>query len=189
MMKKLFNRLWSAVCHPGQYFLDDDALIWDGVVVVFALVVVSFFQKLVWVDPYSGVSTLGKAVQNASLNNLLIWALFCVFFFALAGAFRRVVNLPRLCGQVGVAGLPLIGTTLVSALLWVTASALRLDTTSSSWWLVQSGLNWLGLALSWPGVYGYFLFRNALKLSQLWSIILIVLAFAFLVGAKILPLL
>jgi hypothetical protein len=175
-LKASLRRLRGSLFHPGSYFADPEVTIWDGVIVVFVLFLVSFWQKLVWVDPGFAPINLWAALEKAAVNSLLIWCLFCVFFFAISGFFHRGINLARLSGMVGAAGLPVVLTTLLSALSWTVASILGRDTGTWLWLMLQNMLSYLGLALSWPGLFGFFLFQYGLKLSRMWAIALSVSA-------------
>jgi hypothetical protein len=188
-LKQSLRRLSGLVRQPAVYFADPSDTFLDGVLVVSLLFLVTFAQKILWFEP--GIPQLSPwaALSQAFINSLMVWSLYCVFFFAISGAFRRGANLVTLSGQVGAAGLPLVGVVLFSFLTWLGA-LLWPVLTAQSWWLpMQNILNWLGLALSWPGVYGYFLLRHSLKLSRLWASVLLLLALAFLVSGEFLPLL
>jgi hypothetical protein len=187
-MSKLIQRLTRLAVHPAAYFEDETVTIWDGVAVMGLLFLFSFFQKLVWVEPGSQAPAVLEALESAALNSLLVWCLFCVFFFAVAGIFRRNVNLPRLSGWVGAAGWPVALTTLISALSWWAAAGLKLNV-GSLWLIFQNGLSWLGLALGWAGLFGYFLLQHSLKLSRLWAILLPVAVLLILALNRVLPLL
>ena len=178
-VKKLFNS-------PAAYFTNPDVTIWDGVLVIVVLFVVTFWQKLVWVD--TGMASMGfwKALEEAAVNSLMIWCLFCGFFFALSGFLGTRINLARLSGLVGAAGLPLVFTTLLSALCWTIAKILAINTAVDAWTLSQAIISWLGVLMSWPGVMGYYLMQNGLKIKRLVAILLIGLMLVFLVVGRFL---
>jgi hypothetical protein len=187
-MPNLIKRIARSLVHPADYFKDMNVTIWDGVAVICLLFLVSFFQKLVWVETGSQGLSVSEALKQAALNSLLVWCLFCVFYFAIAGIFRRNVNLPRLSGWVGAAGLPVVLATLVSALSWLIAGAFHL-VPDSTWMIYQNGLSWLGLLLSWPGLLGYSLLENSLNLRRIWAILLPLAVFLLLILGRVLPLL
>jgi hypothetical protein len=186
-MVSIFKRLTRLFTHPEAYFSDREVTIWDGVVVMVGLFAASFVQKLVWVEAGSQALSPLEALKQAAINSLLIWSLFCVFYFAIAGVFRRSVNLARLSGWVGAAGLPVVVTTCISAISWLIAGAFDLTPIYSAWMVLQTGLSWLGLALSWAGLFGYFLLKNSLQLRKLWSVLLPLIVFLFLVAGQVLP--
>jgi len=179
------KRLSSIFRNPGSYFANPEASILDGVLVILALFLVTFLQKLVWVEPSMHALSTFTALEQAVVNSLLVWALYCVFFFALAGIFRKNQNPVKLCGLVGVAGLPVVITTLISGLSWLAASLFDLTPILSQWLFWQNGLSWLGLAFAWPGVFGYFLLYDDLKFSRFWSIFFVAAAFALLIIGKL----
>lgn len=188
-LRQSWQRLLKLVRQPALYFADPEGTFLDGALVVGALFLVTFIQKLLWFEP--GVPHLSwrAALSQALINSLMVWSLYCVFFFAIAGMFRRRANLVTLSGEVGVAGLPLAGIVLLSVFTWL-AALVWPALPAQSWWLpLQNGLNWLGLALSWPGVFGYFLLRHSLKLNRVWSSVLVLLALGFLIAGEYLPLL
>ena len=179
------KRLTSLFRNPGSYFTNPEASILDGALVILALLLVTFLQKLVWVEPSMHASSTFAALEQAVVNSLLVWALYCVFFFALAGMFRKNQNPIRLCGLVGAAGLPVVITTFISGLSWLAVSLFGLTPILSQWLFWQNGLSWLGLAFAWPGLFGYFLLYNGLKFSRFWSIFFVSAAFALLVISKL----
>jgi hypothetical protein len=187
-MISLLKRLSGLFTHPQEYFDDRNVTIWDGVVVIFGLFATTFVQKLVWVEADSQALLPFEALKQAAINSLLVWSLFCVFYFAIAGIFRRSVNLARLSGWVGAAGMPIVVATFISAVSWIIAGVFDITPIYSAWMVLQNGLSWLGLVLSWAGLYSYFLLKNSLQLGKLWSILLPLAVFLFLVIGKVLPL-
>lgn len=179
------KRLTSLFRNPGSYFTNPEASILDGALVVLALFLVTFLQKLVWLDPSLPASSTFSALEQAIVNSLLVWALYCVFFFALAGIFRKNQNPIKLCGLVGAAGLPIVITTLISGLSWLAASFFDLTPILPQWLFWQNGLSWLGLAFAWPGLFGYFLLYDGLKFSRFWSIFFVTAAFVILIIGKL----
>jgi hypothetical protein len=182
-----FKRLGSIFRNPGGYFADPEVSILDGAIVILALFLVTFLQKLVWADPSAQAIAPLEALKQAAINSLMVWSLFSVFFFALGRIFRKGPNLMKICGLVGAAGIPVVMTTLLSGLSWLAASFINLRPILAQWLFVQNGLSWLGLALSWTGLFGYYLLYDGLKVSRVWSILLTVSAFAILVVGKLLP--
>jgi hypothetical protein len=182
------KRLRSIFRNPGSYFADPEVSMLDGAVVILALFLVTFLQKLVWADPSTQAIAPLEALKEAAINSLMVWSLFSVFFFALGRIFKKYPNLMKICGMVGAAGVPVVITTFISALSWLAGSFIDLDPILPQWLFLQNGLTWLGLALSWPGLFGYHLLYDGLKISRVWSILLTVTAFAIIVAGKLLPL-
>jgi hypothetical protein len=178
------KRLASLFTHPREYFAGQDISILDGFIVIILLFLATFFQKLVWVGPGSPAVSPLPALGQAAINSFMVWSLYCIFFFAVAGIFRKSTNIVKLSGMVGAAGLPLVISTLLSGLSWWVVSLANLTPNIAQWLFIQNGLSWLGLVLSWPGLLGFFLLRDGLKLPKGWSIALIVAAFGLLIVAK-----
>jgi hypothetical protein len=179
-------RLQKLFTAPAAYFTNPEVTIWDGVLVVVVLFLVTFWQKLVWVDAGSVSMGFWKAMEEAAVNSLMIWCLFCGFFFALSGFLGTRINLARLAGLVGAAGLPLVFTTLLSALCWTIARIFAINTGVDAWGLSQTIISWLGVIMSWPGVMGYYLMQNGLKIKRPVAILLIGLILVFLVVGRFL---
>jgi len=187
-MQNMFARLLNIFKNPREYFADPEVSILDGALVIFLLFVFTFIQKLVWVDPTNAAILPLEALRQAAVNSLLVWSLFCVVFYALDEIFHTGVKFLHLAGMVGSAGAPLVVTTLLSALMCGIAVLFNLKPVISQWTLVQEILGWLGLALSWPGLFGFFLMRDGLKLPKLWAFILTGLALAFFIAGEVIPL-
>jgi hypothetical protein len=186
-MRDSYKRILSLLHNPQQFFANKDVQFLDGVLVMAGLLLVTFFQKMVWVEPDSQAVMPLEALKQAGINSLMIWSLYCVFFFAIAGIFRRRANLPQLSGWVGAAGFPLVLTTLISALSWLGASFFDISGISSQWLFLENALSWVGLAFSWPGLFGFYVLHESLQLPKIWAMLLIAGAFIFLVGGSLLP--
>ena len=186
-MRDSYKRILSLLHNPQQFFANKDVQFLDGVLVMAGLLLVTFFQKMVWVEPGSQAVMPLEALKQAGINSLMIWSLYCVFFFAIAGIFRRRANLPQLSGWVGAAGFPLVLTTLISALSWLGASFFDISGISSQWLFLENALSWVGLAFSWPGLFGFYVLHESLQLPKIWAMLLIAGAFIFLVGGSLLP--
>ncbi|MHC1740264.1 MAG: hypothetical protein AB9897_04050 [Anaerolineaceae bacterium] len=156
---------------------------------MFLLIAATFLQKLLWVEPGGIAINPWIALKDATINSFMVWSLFCVFFFALAGIFKRAPNLLNLTGLVGAAGAPLVITTTLSAFSWWVASWFELRPILSTWLFVQNSLSWIGLILGWTGIFGYLLLHEGLKIPRTWAILFSVIALGFLIAGKIVPLL
>ena len=187
-IKASLYRLRGLFSHPGRYFSDPEVTIWDGVIVICALFLVSFWQKLVWVNSLTTPINPWAALEKVAINSLLIWCLFCVLFFAISGFFQNRINLARLSGMVGSMGLPLVITTFLSALTWSAALLFGMDTSSALWLTFQNALSYIGLAFSWPGLFGFFLLLHGLNLKKGWAIALSGAAFLLFVVSPIIQL-
>lgn len=185
-IKASLKRLNGLLAHPRTYFSNPEVTIWDGVIVIVGLFLVTFWQKLVWSEPGSAPMDFWKALGDAAINSLMIWCLFCAFFFALSGFLSKKMNLARLSGLVGSAALPLVFTTLFSALTWQVAIIFGINTNLDYWSIGQLIISWLGLVLSWPGLMGYYLMTDGLKYKQLVAALLVVLMLMFIIVGRFL---
>lgn len=185
-IKASLKRLNGLLAHPRTYFSDPEVTIWDGVIVIVGLFLVTFWQKLVWSEPGAAPMGFWKALQDAAINSLMIWCLFCAFFFALSGFLSKKMNLVRLSGLVGAAALPLVFTTLFSAVTWQAAIILGINTSLDYWSIGQLVISWFGLILSWPGLMGYCLMTYGLKYKQVVAILLVILMLMFIIVGRFL---
>jgi len=163
------KHLPQILIHSQVYFENSSQSLFDGIWVILFLFVSTFCQKLLWVDVSGGRISTGWALEQALVNSLLAWSLFLTLFYILLALFKKNINLSTLVGQTGVAGLPLAAATLISALSWLIGGWAGLNVTSSGWYTIQSILTFTGLALSWTGLFGYFLMNRGYHIKQLWA--------------------
>lgn len=190
-MEKFFRsskRIPNVILHPVKYFTDENGLWLDGILVTFALAVVTALAKLSWSQLIGQPVAVGEAFSSSALNTAMAWTGFFAVYYFIMHIFRRTTNLVDLLGAAGSAGFPLLLTTLLSALLWWLASLTSAPVSIGTWSLIQNLLSWLGVALSWPGLMAYFIFRYRLGLKTIWSIILPVVLMAGLIASWIVSL-
>ena len=185
LLKKSWQRLKILCTKPAAYFSAPAVSLLDGALIIGLLLLATFGQKLAWQQP--GIPGVGfaEALQQAAINSLLVWSLFSLFFYAIAEIFRKRINFFKLAGMAGSAGLPVVIVTLFSALTWWIGSSFNLAPIMRPWLLLQNGLSWIGLALGWPGVGGYLLMREGLKIPQIWAIVICVLTLAVFIASGV----
>jgi hypothetical protein len=166
------KRLPGICVAPRNYFATVSAPLWDGGIVFVVLFLVTFAQKLLWVDPGKARLTVWWALEQSFMNSLLAWSIFFSLFFTLLTILRKPVTLVGLAGQVGAAGMPLVVATLLSDVLWLLVLAFPGFSSLPYWLTLHQILAWAGLLLSWPGLYGYYLLRDGYKIKQLWAVLL-----------------
>ena len=167
------RRLPSILRHPRRYFADPTSpFLFDGVLFVFLLFLATLVQKLLLVAPGSQISKYLWAGEEALVNSLMVWSLFLALNSLILGLARRQVNYSILSGQLGVVAAPLMVCTVFSAVLsliafWVPALA-QLAACEA----LLNALAWIGLLLSWLGLFGYFLLRDAYQMKKLWGVLI-----------------
>lgn len=167
------RRLPYILRHPRRYFADpSSAFLFDGVVVIFLLFLATLAQKLLVVSPGSPFSKYLWAGEEALVNSLMVWSLFLAINSLVLGLARRQVNYSVLSGQLGVVAAPLMVCTIFSAILSLIAFFVPALAQIVLWNVLQNALAWIGLVLSWLGLFGYFLLRDAYQLKQLWAILI-----------------
>lgn len=166
------KRLPQILFHPDIYFANFRLPLFDGIVVIVILFLGTLFQKLLWVESSTGGLSIGWALEQAAANSLLVWSIFFTVYYAVSTLFKKNVNPIDLVGWIGSAGLPLAVTTLISALSWLIGRFFNLSLIMPIWLNIQNILAWIGLALSWPGLFGYFLLYDGLKLKKLWAVLI-----------------
>lgn len=181
------KRLPGILSHPLRYFSREPLPLIDGLITVILLFVVTFLQKLVWQESPVPVGTPSAAVTTAALNTLMAWTGFFAIYYFIAILFKKKSNLPDLLAAAGCAGLPLVLTTLVSALSWWIGTAVGITGIMPAWVICQNIFGWIGLALSWPGGMGYCILRGKIGLSNRWSWILVMLMLAIFFAAWLVP--
>ncbi len=167
-----YKRLPGILTNPRAYFSHNSMFLLDGVWVILLLFIATLAQKLLWIEPGKERLSVGWAVEQAFVNCLLVWSIFFTLIYAALIVMKRPVNLAVLAGQVGAAGLPLVIATLFSDLLWLLVLPLPVLSGSSAWVILHQILSWLGLILSWPGLFGYFLLYHGYNSKRLWAILL-----------------
>jgi hypothetical protein len=181
------KRLPKIIFSPKTYFSMAEPVWLDGFVVIFLLFLLTWIQKLVWVETSGIPLSLGAAAKEAALNTLLAWSMFCAVFAVIVVVFKKGTTLLIFLGALGSAGLPLVVTTLVSILSWLVGASMGIAVNAAPWLLAQNILGWLGIALSWPGWMGYHLLKHKFNLSTLWSIVLPGLMLIVLILAWVIP--
>lgn len=167
------RRLPYILRHPRRYFADPtSAFLFDGVLIVFLLFLATLAQKLLSVLPGSPLSKYLWAGEEALVNSLMVWSIFLALNSLILGLARRQVNYSVLSGQLGVVAAPLMVSTVFSAVLSLIALLVPALAQAAFWDVLQNALAWIGLLLSWLGLFGYFLLRDAYKMKQLWAIII-----------------
>lgn len=167
------RRLPSILRHPRRYFADPTPpFLFDGVLIVFLLFLATLVQKLLLVARGSPISKYLWAGEEALVNSLMVWSIFLALNSLILGLARRQVNYSILSGQLGVVAAPLMVCTVFSAVLsfiafWVPALAQL-----AVWEVLLNALAWIGLLLSWLGLFGYFLLRDAYQMKKLWAVLI-----------------
>lgn len=164
------KRTPSLLTHPRRYFGESAPSLLDGTLVIFLLFLFTLIQKLLWLEPGVGRMTFGWATEQAFVNSLLVWSIFFTLFYITLFLLRQSVSLAALAGQVGAAGAPLAVVTFLSDLLWLPTLWMPSLAGLPFWLPFHHVLSWLGLVLSWPGLFGYFLLREGYKTKQLWAL-------------------
>ena len=186
LMEKIIRsikRIPDVILHPIKYFSAENELGLDGTLVTLAVVIVTALSKLSWSQLIGQPVTVGEAFTSSALNTTMAWTgFFAVYYFAMV-IFRKRTNLADLFGAAGSAGFPLLLVTLISALLWWLGSILAIPVSIPAWSFIQNVSSWLGVALSWPGLMAYFIFRYRLGLKGIWSVILPVVLMAGLIAS------
>lgn len=174
-MKKIYNslkRFPKLILRPAKYFSDEIGLLLDGLLVTVFLAAVTALSKLSWGRLIGQPVSAGDAFSSSALNSVMAWTGFFAVYYLFMVIFRKQSNLVDLFGVSGSAGLPLLLITLFSALLWWLGAILSIPLSISTWTFIQYLLNWLGVALSWPGWMAYLIFRYKLGLKKMWTILL-----------------
>ncbi|MEA5079807.1 MAG: hypothetical protein VB013_14655 [Anaerolineaceae bacterium] len=183
-----FKRLPQLLRHPRRYFSETAPAFMDGLLVIFALFLATLVQKLLLVKTGASLSIYLWALEEAAVNSLLVWSIFMALFSFVLAFTRQPINYASLAGQVGAAGIPLVVTTLISAVLGLIALLAPSISQRVFWAPLHTLLAWVGLVLSWPGLFGYFLLREAYKMKQLWAVLIPGAALIVMLLASVLPL-
>lgn len=183
-----FKKLPQILRHPRRYFSESTPVFLDGLVVIFVLFLATLVQKLLLVKTGAPLSSYLWALEEAAINSLLVWSIFMALFYFVLAFTRQPINYASLAGQVGAAGAPLMMTTLISAVLGLLALLAPSISQMVFWAPLLTFLAWVGLVLSWPGLFGYFLLREAYKMKQLWAILIPGAALIVMILPAVLPL-
>lgn len=183
-----FKRLPQILCHPRRYFAETAPAFLDGLMVIFLLFLATLVQKLLLVKAGASLSSYLWALEEAAVNSLLVWSIFLALFSFVLAFTQKPINYVSLAGQVGAAGAPLVVTTSVSAILGLIALLVPSLAQMVFWAPLQTILAWIGLVGSWPGLFGYFLLREAYKMKQLWAILIPGAALIVMILPSVLPL-
>jgi hypothetical protein len=179
---QLTKRLGRILGKPDQYFSQEPVLFADGLTTIILLFLVTFLQKLVWADTTTGNSSIVSALGLSALNTLMAWTGFFAIYYLFATIFKKKVLLADLLAASGSAGLPLVLTTLLSCVSWWIGPHFGIADIIGTWTLSQTILGWIGLALSWPGLMGFFILRSKLRLPGIWPLLLTLLMLAVFIG-------
>ncbi len=182
------KRAPSLLTHPRRYFGESAPSLLDGTLVIFLLFRFTLIQKLLWLEPGVERLTFGWAMEMAIVNSLLVWSIFMALFSFVLAFTRQTINYASLAGQVGAAGAPLAVTTVISAVLGLLALLAPSISQMVFWAPLLTLLAWVGLVLSWPGLFGYFLLREAYKMKQLWAVLIPGAALIVMILPTVLPL-
>ena len=183
------KRLSKVILQPGKYFTEEKEIWLDGIIAVLLLFIATLLQKLSWREIPGEAPAFGQAVQSAGLNTLMAWTgFFAIYYFVMVIA-KKKTDLPELLGAAGVAGLPVVILTFLSAISWWGYAQIGLDGGMQNWVVLQNIIAWIGLGLGWPGWMAYFIFRHKLSLPGRWPIILPIILLAGLCAAWLLTIL
>jgi hypothetical protein len=161
-----FKRLPEAILKPALYFSAESGLWLDGLISTLLLFIVTWLQKLAWGND------LGSAALDSLLNSLMAWTGFFALYYLVMIIFKKKIHLPDLFGAAGVAGLPVTAATLISVLVWLVSSRFgAVPQPAWSTW-VQTAVGLMGILLAWPGWMAWCIFKNQMKMTGAWPIIL-----------------
>lgn len=193
-MIRWFGQLTSSIkrfpqilFHPATYFPSAQYPLLDSVVVISLLFLVTLFQKLLWIDPSKTNVTFGWVIEQAAVNSLFVWSVFTSIFYAILAIFKKTTALTEIFGRAGSVGLPLAISTFLSVISLLFVRIIHLPLNMPVWLTAQNILSWLGLAMSWPGLFGYFLLYHGYKLKRTWAALIPGLLFILFITGWILP--
>ena len=188
-LARSFKRLPRVIMQPGKYFSEEQEIWLDGIIVVFLLFIATLLQKLAWREIPGETPALGQAAVSAGLNTLMAWTgFFAIYYFIMVIA-KKKTDLPDLLGAAGVAGLPVVILTFLSAVSWWVGALFGLDGVMQTWIVIQNIIAWVGLTLGWPGWMAYFIIRHKLGLPGRWPMILPIILLTGLFAAWMLTIL
>ena len=143
--------LGKVLQHPRRVFESGSLKASDAVMVVVMLMLLTALQDVLWAAQSRDSITTGQVIQQVFLGVLLGWGGLSSLFYFIGRATRKAPDFTRLAVLVGVAGLPLLLTTLISVVITTICLIFGVTDNVETWLQVHTVLSWVGFALGWPG--------------------------------------
>jgi hypothetical protein len=159
----------------------------DAVLVVVILILLTALQDVLWAAQSQDAITAGQVIQQVFLGVLLGWGGLSSLFYFIGRLARKVPDFTRLAVLVGVAGMPLLLTTLVSVAITAICLILGITGNVGTWLQVHTVLSWVGFALGWPGWFSAMALHVALEFKYRTAMIICGALLIMLLASSYLP--